>query len=175
MRNLVSFFGLLVLFNAYPQNNSIFFELVGNGGIGSINYERLFFEDRSFGIRFGLGISDFPVEDERADTQSYYDLGFVEIKLSVPISFQYRFNFRNKSFFETGMGYTWQEPSSLRFETGNRPAHLLFLSAGYGIYFGLEKNWFIKMNFSPIIHQNDGEKNGLRFKPWGGISVGISL
>lgn len=174
MRNLISLLGLLVFFASYSQNNNVFVEVGGNGGIGSINYEHLFFEDRSLGVRVGVGISDFPVE-ESEPTQSYFDIGFVETKLTIPVSFQYRYNFENKSFLETGVGYTWQEPSSLRFESGDRAAHLLFLTAGYGLYFGFERNWFFKFNFSPIIHHNDGEKNGLRFDPWAGISVGISF
>lgn len=134
--------------------NTIFVETLGNGFLGSVNYERHLSKNHNLTTRVGIGF--------------YTDSNFY---LTIPISIQYLFDLRKNNFIETGIGFTWAQFGAddcfYCDGTDNTDDYSnLFLSIGYRKHFG--NNWMWKANFSPLIINNHGEF----FRPWIGASIG---
>ncbi len=134
--------------------NTLFIEALGNGILGSVNYERRLFKKPNLTARIGIGF--------HAESTIY---------LSTPVSIQYLIDLKKSSFIEAGVGYTWAQygaddcfhcDGSDNTENYNN----LFLSVGYRKHFG--RNWMWKANFSPLIVNNHDEN----FRPWIGVSFG---
>jgi hypothetical protein len=72
------------------KRNDLYFELLGNGIVASVNYERQLSDQPGFGVRVGLGF--FPTEHGM---------------LSVPLGFNYLVPLKDqKAFIELGLGAT---------------------------------------------------------------------
>ena len=128
--------------------NSVYFELLGNGLMYSLNYDRMFSE--SFGGRAGIGY--FSPENEAVITfpimlnylygsgNSKLELGggITVISQSENISFQFKSS--NKEFGGSGVlatitiGYRYQKPEKgIVFRAGFTP---FFGKIGFGLSFG---------------------------------------
>lgn len=134
--------------------NTIFIEALGNGLLGSANYERQLSKNPHLTARVGIGF--------HAESNFY---------LTIPISLQYFFDLKKNNFIEAGIGYTWAQFGAddcfYCDGTDNTDDYSnLYLSIGYRKHFG--NKWMWKVNFSPLITNNHGEI----FRPWIGASFG---
>ena len=163
---------LLLSQQGLSQHNALIFEFGGNAQGGSLNYERAL--SSTPGLTFSLGLGFALVEEDQKDADVEFDLnlpGIPDPKLSIPFSFQYHFHINNQDYLEAGLGYTWINIDKT-FESGERGSHNFILSTGYRKYFGSEKNWLWKVNFSPIIAGNRDSGIGFGFSPMVGIAIG---
>lgn len=88
---------------AYKKND-VYFELLGSGLIGSVNYERQLSNKPGFGMRVGLGF--YPTDDQ----------GW----LSIPLGINYLIGLGKSSFIDVGAGVTLtQEPVDFLDFSGN--------------------------------------------------------
>lgn len=157
------FFFVLLGVSTHGQNNTkdrsaarntVFVEALGNGFLGSLNYERQFGKKPNFTTRVGIGF--------------YPDIDFY---LTVPVSVHYLIDVGQNNFIETGIGYTWAQYGAddcFLCEGGDNTDDYnnLFLSIGYRKHFG--NNWMWKINFSPLITNN----HNANFTPWFGAALG---
>jgi hypothetical protein len=107
LMSLIPIFIHLYLF-AQEQNDTtliskstVFFEL-GNGGVFSLNYNRLEFYRKSFKIYANIGVSNYPKGDK------YFRIFDYHIATSTYIySAEIDFNYGNINNFEIGAGYNF--------------------------------------------------------------------
>ncbi|NHF58305.1 hypothetical protein FK220_003050 [Flavobacteriaceae bacterium TP-CH-4] len=159
------------------QKNTVFLELLGNGGFGSLNYERQLSEQPGLSARIGVGISFFEPDDGLSceSGNPYCDfLGFPDTDISLPFSIHYLIDLNKNNYLETGLGYTFQFGSrSKPEETDNESATDVYLiSIGFRRHFGKESKWMWKFNFTPVIGITDSENSDFGFRPFVGISIG---
>lgn len=162
-QNIIIIFLVLIGTSAFGQEvnnqterlrNTFFVEALGNGMLGSVNYERRLFKKPNLTARIGIGF--------HAESNIY---------LSTPVSIQYLIDLKRSSFIETGVGYTWAQYGAddcfyCDGSDNTENYHNLFLSIGYRKHFG--RDWMWKANFTPLIVNNHGEN----FRPWIGVSFG---
>ena len=95
---ILSLLMLALSSSAFGQNtfrkNDVYFELLGNGIVASLNYERQLMDKPGLGVRIGVG----------------YLSGDEKFRLSIPVSANYLFKIRNnKSFLDAGIGVLGRE------------------------------------------------------------------
>lgn len=144
---------------AIAQNhpNSIYFEALGNGGLYSVNYDRLFTDN--FGARVGfMYISEI-------------DFFFVseEDLLLIPATINYLLG--NKHKFELGVGLVLASVSStgvFGFESGESSSNVVG-TATIGYRYQKPKGGFLfRAGFTPLFNSNG-------FQPYAGVSIGVSF
>lgn len=153
------------------QKKITYFELGGNGGFASLNYEWQFSNKPHLSLRAGLGVTFFEFEkDEVIEPVTGcvlcgINIGAPQVVPTVPISVQYLFNLQKSNYLETGLGSTWQ--------LSKKSIFVFHASVGFRRYFGKEKNWMWKVNFTPILGVA-GENAIKDSEPtvWGGVSIG---
>lgn len=162
-------FGLFLIINGIPgktmaqdinkparpdfSRNSVYLEILGQGGIYSLNYDRLFSE--YFGGR--IGFSAFT---------SIFESSF----LLVPITANYLVGSKNHHL-ELGAGVVF---GSIDFNDSESDAKgsALIETATIGYRYQPKQDGFLfRIGFTPLIRLgSDGD-----FLPWGGLSVGYSF
>ena len=167
---------ILVLTSSFAlaQKNIVFYELGGNGGFTSLNYERQLSNQPKFSIRFGLGVSFWePVEKEEVSSEGSDcicpDLNFPDGDISIPFSLQYLIPLWKTNYLESGLGYTYQFGSTKRNESNT---NVFYGSVGFRRHFGRKKGWMWKVNFTPVLSISNAENSNRGLSPWGGISLG---
>lgn len=145
----------------------IFLELGGNAQGASINYERQLTQKKGLMFKIGAG---FALVNEESD--GYVFDGLVnEPKLSVPVSLEYLFDVNNENYIETGIGYTGINIDK-NFESSERGTHNFIAQIGFRRYFGKQKNWMWKANFSPIFAGAGDSGIEFGFSPMLGVAIG---
>lgn len=125
--------------NAFKQND-VYFELFGNGIVGSLNYERQFAAKPGLGVRVGVGF--YPTEKGM---------------LSIPVGLNYLINLKNQqSFIDAGLGLTLtSEPVMFLDFSGDvydKGSYVNFIpSIGYRKH--TAKNLMLRFNISPIFNE----------------------
>jgi hypothetical protein len=134
------------------KRNDLYFELLGNGVVASINYERQLADQPGLGVRVGVGFS--PTEHG---------------VLSVPLGFNYLVPFKNqRSFLELGLGVTLTaEPVRLLDFSGD-----VYDNGTYGNFIPsvayrahTSKNLMWRFSLTPMF-------NSAETLPWVGFSIG---
>lgn len=141
--------------NSYARN-TIFFELGGNGGIYSINYDRIFIiKHLKFSIRAGMSFFVFKLEENKPIKIQYSPRFPIQLNLLIG---------KRNNYFVVGYGGTpyWYNDQSI---TG-----AFFPNIGYR-YQRDEGGTFYKIEFSPCIF-DEGEYT---FIPWGSLGIGRSF
>lgn len=108
------------------RKNSIYVELGGNGVLGSINYDRLFYENNKIHLTGRIGLSIYP------------SAIFQESPLLMPVEADILIG-SEKKFFETGLGFTrdfhsyklYIYDSNGSYEVHNYYNNYLFVRLGY--------------------------------------------
>lgn len=163
MKNSIKRFAALLvcIFSCYimAQNhpNSIYFEALGNGGLYSVNYDRLFSEN--FGARVGfMYLSELD-----------FFFASAEDLLLIPATMNYFLGSKHK--FELGAGVVLASVSS----TGafgfknNQSASNVVGTATIGYRYQKPQGGFLfRAGFTPLF-------NSSGFEPWGGLSIGVSF
>lgn len=155
-------------------NKNIFFvELAGNGGVYSINYERIFHKKQNWIISSKIGLSYYP----QNHNATY-----------LPLSLQ--FYYGNKSKLEFGIGYTaifrWdkikEEGSIFNYDKskytlngkknyiqGHDEPYGDWVYLNLGLHQEISRKYFLKFEFSPWISKS---KTSIVLIPWGKIAFG---
>lgn len=139
------------------RQNDIYFELLGNGIVASISYERQIINKPGLGLRLGVG----------------YFSGDEQFRVSIPVGVNYLFNLRNnKSFLDAGIGATWSGAAGLKTfkqdaAAGGRDYSERIWSAvpNIGYRHHTKGNFMWRASFTPVI-------NKYRAMPWLGLSIG---
>ena len=135
---LLSLCTIFIVVNALCQDNfrknTLYVELLGNGGALSINYERQLMNKPGLGIHIGAGLGD--------------------TKIDIPTGLIYLFELKNKkSFLETGAGITFAEQSLWQEHFSNEPGIHNYkpgfiFSIGYRHHTSYGLMW--RINYTPI-------------------------
>ena len=141
------------------KSNSVYFELLGNGVVFSLNYEKILINKRNnLGIRFGFGFSP---EDEIRDI------------FTIPIELIVIFG-NKKHHLELGIGSSFY---SVIIKPQNQRKYMnysMMFFGRIGYRYTAIKGFLFRVGFTPVV-----EIPGLLFdKPFhlhGGISIGYSF
>jgi hypothetical protein len=146
---------------AFSQNifktNDVYIELLGNGVLGSINYERQLSKQPGFGVRFGVGtVYDNPQPTIKEEFLMTYIIGI-----------NYLFKLKDgKSFVDAGLGFTIT-PTELYFLApgDSRAENFVNFVPSFGYRRHTKNNRMWRISLTPI-----GVNTG--FIPWLGASIG---
>ena len=157
--------GFIILENlppSKPSYNSFFIELGGNGGIYSLNYDRILVYKSAKGFSIRAGINGYPRGEANWS-------GVILIEGNFFIG-------RNNHHIETGIGYThYRNYLKLTTEKWNVSTENYFIPRiGYRYQNTLDKTLFFKAGLTPDITFDKKEKEWLFFL-WAGIGIGVSF
>jgi hypothetical protein len=156
---------LLVNFNCFAGSrniagNLVYAELLGKGGYGSINYERLVLHNDLYSAGLRIGVGTYNIRDFE---------GSFNPDLIIPVSLHLCF-FRPHSF-ETGIGNTFSSIVHVD-QSGWHPVRYNRMSVssflGYR-YNKTEGGVLFRAGYMPVLEFYR------RFVHWGGISFGYSF
>jgi hypothetical protein len=134
---------LAINFSAFSQEfkkNEVFIELLGNGLLGSINYERQLGEKPGLGIRVGAGLYG-------TDTH-----------MTIPVGVNYLIRVvKNHSFLDLGFGATYTKSDGFFYAVTKLPAgyvrrkEFIYLIPSAGLRAYTTKNYIWKITATPFI------------------------
>jgi hypothetical protein len=160
----------IVLENLPPPKkprNALFAEVFTNGGLYSLNYDRIFFIKDRFGTTIRTGFFFLPKGQGTME-------GSVIIEPNVLIG-------NGKFFFESGIGFThfvvFEKPlgeENATYKQSDREEYVS-LRAGFRIQSKEENGLFFRAGFTPIIYYMDKEGSGWYGQILGGIGFGVSF
>jgi len=173
MRALLIFSICILSQFVLAQRNIVFLELGGQGGFTSLNYELKLAKKKSgISMRTGIGTTFFEFKADDSAVVSIagcaicgITIGAPRVSLTFPVAIQYLHNIKNKNYLEMGLGATWQ--------LSTNPILVHHASVGFRRFFGHEKRWLWKINFTPLLGvsgKNVQKKS--ESTVWGGIALG---
>lgn len=130
------------------KTTSIFLEIAGSGGFGSINYERQFYKRNIIELSWRVGFSMTPIDRNNGTA------------LIFPVMVNSLIG-KSAHKLELGIG------QGITITTKGSPFILGLASVGYR-YQADNSNWFYKINYTPIISY----LFDVQVQQWGGIGVG---
>lgn len=133
------------------KRKSLFFELAGSGGVGSINYEKLFLKKNNTEFTWRAGLSFAPI-DKNNGTGIVFPL-----MLNSLIG-------KNSHKLELGLG------QGITITTKGSFFSLTTAAIGYR-YQPETKKWFYRFTYTPLLSY----LVDLQIQQWGGISVGYTF
>lgn len=146
-----------------PPKNALFIELGGNGGIYSLNYDRILVNKARFRTSLRGGFALLPVDRT-------LDLIFVA---------EHNFLFgRERHFIESGLGLNYIR--SLQFEAGSTnyvsEQGIGVLRLGYRYQERMDEGLFFRAGLTPFLLQtNEHDKVESIFQFWMGLSAGANF
>jgi hypothetical protein len=133
------------------KKKSVYFEIAGSGGLGSINYEKHFHKSKNIDYTWRAGFSLAPIDKNNGT-------GIV-----FPLMINSIYGKKNhKLEFGIGQGIT--------ITTKGHFFALALAIAGYR-YQSESKKWFYRITYTPLISY----LVDLHVQHWGGISIGYTL
>lgn len=133
------------------KRKSLFFELAGSGGVGSINYEKLFLKKNNTEFTWRAGLSFAPIDKNNGT-------GIV-----FPLMIQSLIG-KNSHKLELGLG------QGITITTKGHFFTLATGAIGYR-YQSEKKKWFYRATYTPLISY----LVDFQIQQWGGISVGYTF
>lgn len=130
---------------------AFFFELAGSGGLGSFNYEKFFYSNKSTSYNWRAGVSVAPIDKNNG----------VGIVFPVMIN---AVTGKNANKLELGLG------QGITITTKGNFFTLTTANIGYRRQ-PADKNWFYRINYTPLISY----LVDFQWQHWGGISIGYSF
>jgi hypothetical protein len=153
----ISFFTFNQNLIAQTKPNSIYFEALGNGGLYSVNYDRLFTDN--FGIRAGIMYL------------SKVDIIFAAAEDLLIFPATLNFFVGEKHKLELGAGLVFasvSNTSSFGFKSDSGGSNIVGTATiGYR-YQKPDGGFLFRIGFTPLFGSGG-------FEPWGGISLGFSF
>lgn len=134
-----------------PKRHSLFLEIAGSGGFGSINYEKLFFKKNSVELTWRAGLSFAPI-DKNNGTGIVFPL-MVHSMIG-----------KNAHKLELGLG------QGITITTKGSFFALTTASLGYR-YQPEGKPWFYRVTYTPLISYIFD----FQVQHWGGVSIGYTF
>lgn len=151
--------------------NTVFVEFLGNGGVYSLNYDRIFFQRDRFKTSFRVGASLMPHKSYVAENY------FFSMTLPVEINGMWG---SNRHHFEAGLGYTpfyWSRQNTANMpgvRENRRFSNMLISRIGYR-YQRPEGGLFFRAALMPNYYAAPGAR--VTYFSWigGGLSLGKSF
>jgi hypothetical protein len=145
---------------SFPAKNTVYVELFGAGGFGSINYERMLFGDKNFSFISRMGFSTYHLTDFTN-----------KFKPDIILPFSFIGNFGRKYRAEFGSGITYT--SIVQADLFNyKPSRKNRIHSNFTVGYRFQKyegKMFYRIAYTPFL---------LDFKKyihWGGMSVGYAF
>jgi hypothetical protein len=150
-------------YTKYPARNANYIEILGNGDLFSINFDRILFYRKQFKISGRVGAGVMP--------------NGIYFEPSAMIENNYIF-FDGNHHLEVGPGFSW-------FRRNNPKCDDKSTYAWENIFFGMmrigyrlqkqEEGFFMRIGATPIFYRKTDcvTDNSIRF--WGGVAVGMSF
>tara|TARA_R100000951_G_C2622977_1_gene175122 strand:+ start:268 stop:795 length:528 start_codon:yes stop_codon:yes gene_type:complete len=135
----------------FKKKNSIYLELAGSGGFGSLNFEQSFFKKNMTELTWRAGLSFAPIDKNNGT-------GIV-----FPIMINTLFGTSSHKA-ELGLG------QGITITTRGSAFALTTAVAGYR-YAPANKNWFYRVSYTPLISY----LVDVQIQHWGGISIGYTF
>ncbi len=160
----------VILENLHPPRevkNAVFGEIFTNGGLYSLNYDRILFRKKGWGMTVRSGIFFWPKGQNTLE-------GSVVIEPNVLIG-------KEKYFFETGLGYTRfnMYEKNTNNERGvyrqSDSENYVSVRMGLRIQDRNRDGLFFRAGVTPIIYYMDSEGSDWYFQFLGGLGFGISF
>lgn len=148
---LVLIYNLAFGQNEFEKRKSIFFEIAGSGGVGSINYEKLFLRKKQTDFTWRLGLSFAPIDKNNG-------MGIV-----FPLMINSLMG-KNAHKLELGLG------QGITLTTKGNFFALTTAAVGYRCQ-PTTKKWFYRVTYTPLISY----LVDFQIQHWGGISVGYTF
>jgi|SRR5690554_549815 len=124
---------------------NIYFELLGSGGLYSINYEQ--FVTNGVSLRGGI---------------SYFSIGDKNSVLTVPVTLHHLRYLKNDSFFDLNIGMTFMSADDKKYS---------FIVLGLGFREQpISKNLFTRFTFNPFLKLTETKRIGVTI----GMSIGYT-
>lgn len=142
---------------AFENRNSIQGEILGSGGLYSVNYERILINKSKYKTAAQIGVSSLIM-------RKWYGA-------DIPVSVTQLFSF-NKHHAELGLGITttFEQHESFGFNSG------LFYSARIGYRFQkIDGKFLFRASFIPILIPSYRNDNDPKVLPWGALTFGYSF
>lgn len=133
------------------KQKSVFLEIAGSGGLGSINYESHFYKKGMTEFTWRLGFSIAPIDKNNGTA------------IIFPVMINSLIG-KKMHKLELGLG------QGLTITTKGSPFALTTASIGYR-YQSENKNWFYKVAYTPLISY----LVDFQVQQWGGISIGYTF
>ena len=133
------------------KRKSVFLEIAGSGGLGSFNYEKLFFKKSNIELTWRAGLSFAPI-DKNNGTGIVFPL-----MINTLIG-------KNSHKLELGLG------QGLTITTKGRFFPLTTAAIGYR-YQSESIKWFYRVTYTPLISY----LFDFQIQQWGGISIGYTF
>lgn len=143
--------GILLAQNSTEKRKSLFFELAGSGGFGSINYESTFFKKPKLEATWRLGLSFTPIDKNNG------------VGIIFPIMANALLG-ENAHKLELGLG------QGITITTKGSFFFLTTAAIGYR-YQSTSKNWFYRATYTPLISYIIDRQ----LQHWGGLSIGYTF
>jgi hypothetical protein len=143
--------GILLAQNSTEKRKSLFFELAGSGGLGSINYESTFLKRPKLEATWRLGLSFAPIDKNNG------------VGIVFPIMANALLG-ENAHKLELGLG------QGITITTKGNFFLLTTAAIGYR-YQSLNKNWFYRATYTPLISYIIDRQ----LQHWGGLSIGYTF
>ncbi|MBN2776611.1 MAG: hypothetical protein JXR36_03160 [Bacteroidales bacterium] len=147
---LISLVLLLITSTCLAQSN-IYLEIAGTGGLGSINYEKVFKPEKDLSYSLRTGFSIAPIDKNNG------------VALIFPVMFNGIYG-QNKHKLEFGLGQSFTLSTKGSF----------FIMGVSNLGYRLEpddKNYFFRLSYTPIISY----LIDFQWQHWAGISIGYKL
>lgn len=135
----------------FKKRKSIFLELAGSGGFGSINYETNFYKKNNLELTWRAGLSIFPIDNNN---------GFA---FTFPLMINTLIG-KESHKLELGIG------QGVTVTTKGSAFALGLATVGYR-YQPLDKNLFYRITYTPLISY----LIDFQVQQWGGISIGYTF
>jgi len=135
MKNII--FILLFTGALYGQKNSVYLESLGNGFLGSVNYERQLTKGPKLFVRAGIGFNS-----------NLGILGDTEISYTIPISLHYLVSLKNNNYLDLSVGPTLIESS---FDSFDAPNTILYLFTNIGFRRDFGGSFFWRIHGTPYV------------------------
>ncbi|MDX2071529.1 MAG: hypothetical protein SFV55_24075 [Haliscomenobacter sp.] len=133
------------------KRQSLFFELAGSGGLGSLNYEQIFDSGKQLSFGWRLGLSLAPIDKNNG------------IGLVFPAMVQVLMG-RTAHKFELGLG------QGITITTKGQFFLLTTPSIGYRLQ-PARKNWFYRATYTPLVSY----LADFQVQQWAGMSIGYTF
>lgn len=134
-----------------PKRKSVFFELAGSGGLGSVNFEKEFLKKRNTALTFRAGLSLAPIDHNNG------------VGIVFPIMVNSIIG-KNAHKVEFGLG------QGITITTHGSGFLLTTAAVGYR-YQPDDKKWFYRITYTPLISY----LVDFQYQHWGGISIGYTF
>ncbi len=135
----------------FSRRKSLFLEIAGSGGMGSINFEKLFFKKKSLELTWRAGISVAPIDRNNGS-------GIV-----FPVMIKAIWG-KSAHKLEVGLG------QGITITTKGSPFAMAIPAVGYR-HQSESKKWFYRISYTPLISY----VIDFQIQQWAGISIGYSF